>query len=206
MSMLSQRYGRQCAEARQRADVFHVFCGKRQKRKDTALHFRPFRRLGSGKPRSKNKEKQPAPLAGGKPTFRLIIWNFDLIYQIQPTQITCLQVCLQYAVTCKCLFLSVLLYLQMSRCKYKDYIRNGQIIRRQIRRPPLMQYSSCKKTATVCILQKYRKPLPNHGTARHYSASSHYTAFKTPQTAFQKATFCNAKCRLSRCERRHFRL
>lgn len=159
--MLPQRYGRQCAEMRQMTDVFHVFCGKRQKRKDTALRFRSFRRLGSGKPRSKNKEKQPAPLAGGKPTFRLIIWNFDLIYQIQPTQITCLQVCLQYVVTCKCLFLLVLLCFNCNVANIRIISETGKLyadkfagrrkcnIHLDKRRQPL---TSCKDTVRRCLI------------------------------------------------------
>ena len=146
--MLPQRYSRRCAEVRQRVDVFHVFRGKVQKRKDTALHFRSFRRLGSGKPRSKNKEKQPAPLAGGKLTFRLIIWNFDLIYQIQPTQITRLQVCLQYVVTCKCLFLSVLLCLICNVANIRIISETGKL--------SADKFAGCRKCIFVIMQDGYR--------------------------------------------------
>lgn len=122
-----QIYNRWCAGLRQRISVFYIFHEKGQKRKDTASHFHSFCRLGSGKPRSKNKEKQPAPLVGGKPTFQLITWNFDLIYQIQPAQITCLQVRLQYVVTIKCLSLSVLLYLICSVANIGIFSETGKL-------------------------------------------------------------------------------
>ncbi len=47
-----------------------------QKKKDTALSFRSSALVGSGKTLSPNKEKQSAPFAGYKLTFRLIIRGY----------------------------------------------------------------------------------------------------------------------------------
>ena len=53
-----------------------LFLQAEQKKKDTALSFHSSALVGSGKTFSPNKEKQSAPFAGYKPTFRLIIRGY----------------------------------------------------------------------------------------------------------------------------------
>ena len=53
-----------------------LFLQAEQKKKDTALTFRSFALVGSGKTFSPNKEKQSAPIAGYKPTIRPIIRGY----------------------------------------------------------------------------------------------------------------------------------
>ena len=69
--------------------LYSSFLQTEQKKKDTALSFRSSALVGSGKTFSPNKEKQSAPFAGYKLTFRLIIWGyFNLPDLLKPNNLS----------------------------------------------------------------------------------------------------------------------